>query len=260
MSAVVINGGLVHYEAFGKGNPILFLHGWLGSWRYWYQTMTSLAVDHRVYALDLWGFGDSAKSESQYKINNYVALVESFVTDLGLDEPILVGHSLGATVAIEYAFRDISPINKVMAVSIPLSSDAVHSRIENYAKSSVVSRFIHGRLTLPSEVEEEAERADPQAIPLSLQSFKEHCSLSKLTNTQSDILIVFGEKDDLINAELVNDLVDHDHIKSISLAESQHFPMIDEGNKFNRLLRDFADSETTLESLALKDEWRRRIR
>ncbi|MEM7028262.1 MAG: alpha/beta hydrolase [Chloroflexota bacterium] len=260
MSAVVINGGLVHYEAFGKGNPILFLHGWLGSWRYWYQTMTSLAVDHRVYALDLWGFGDSAKSDSKYKVNHYVALVESFIADLGLDEPVLVGHSLGASIAIEYAFKDISPINKVMAVSIPLAEDAVHSRIENYANASMVSRLIRGRLTLPKEVEEEAERADPQVIPLSLKSFKEHCSLNKLTKTNSDILIVFGEKDDLINSDLTSQLAGYNHIRSISLADSHHFPMIDEGNKFNRLLKEFADPEATLESLSLKEEWRRRIR
>ena len=63
MSAIVIDGGLVHYEAFGRGKPVLFLHGWLGSWRYWMRTMEEAADKYRTYALDLWGFGDTDKSK-----------------------------------------------------------------------------------------------------------------------------------------------------------------------------------------------------
>ena len=116
MSALVINEGLVHYESFGRGSPILFLHGWLGSWHYWMQTMESLAVDYRVYALDLWGFGDSDKSEKRFTLDQYVALLEGFVTHLGLEETVIVGHSLGAIVAIEYAVKNGMPVNKIMAV------------------------------------------------------------------------------------------------------------------------------------------------
>ncbi|HEY4724103.1 MAG TPA: alpha/beta hydrolase, partial [Anaerolineae bacterium] len=33
MSAIIIDSGLIHYEAIGRGRPLIFLHGWLGSWR-----------------------------------------------------------------------------------------------------------------------------------------------------------------------------------------------------------------------------------
>ena len=59
MSAVVIGEGLVHYEAMGRGKPVVFIHGWLGSWRYWVPAMEEISSRHRSYALDLWGFGDS---------------------------------------------------------------------------------------------------------------------------------------------------------------------------------------------------------
>ncbi|MDH4138550.1 MAG: alpha/beta hydrolase, partial [Anaerolineae bacterium] len=38
MSAIVIDGGLIHYESWGRGSPLILLHGWLGSWRYWMPT------------------------------------------------------------------------------------------------------------------------------------------------------------------------------------------------------------------------------
>lgn len=256
----MINGGLVHYEAFGKGKPILLIHGWLGSWRYWYPTMTSLAVDYRVYAIDLWGFGDSDKSERRFTMNHYVALVESFIADLGLVDPVLVGHSLGSAVAIEYAYRSLSPISKIMAVSLPLTVEAVDQRLGNYARNSVLSKVFGWKPTLDKEVEEEANRAADNAIRLSLQSFTEHYSIDKIMNTKSDILIVYGEKDDVIITSPVAQLDHCEHIKTISLPDSRHFPMLDEGHRFNRLLREFADKDATLESLSLNDEWRRRIR
>ena len=61
MSAIVIKEGLVHYEVIGRGQPLIFIHGWLGSWRYWVPAMEQMSARHRTYALDLWGFGDSDK-------------------------------------------------------------------------------------------------------------------------------------------------------------------------------------------------------
>ena len=85
MSAVVIDGGLVHYEAFGRGNPpVLFLHGWIGSWRYWMSTMEAISDKHRTYALDLWGFGDSDKSRPRYDIKDYIALIDNFADNMGI--------------------------------------------------------------------------------------------------------------------------------------------------------------------------------
>jgi pimeloyl-ACP methyl ester carboxylesterase len=62
MSAIFIDGQLAHYEVIGRGKPVLFLHGWVGSWRYWVPTMQTISSTNRTYALDLWGFGDSAKN------------------------------------------------------------------------------------------------------------------------------------------------------------------------------------------------------
>ncbi|HDN79852.1 MAG TPA: alpha/beta hydrolase, partial [Chloroflexi bacterium] len=59
MSAIVIDGGIIHYEVIGRGRPLIFIHGWLGSWRYWMGSMEELSPYFRTYALDLWGFGDS---------------------------------------------------------------------------------------------------------------------------------------------------------------------------------------------------------
>src|SRR5512134_975842 len=129
MSAVVIDGGLVHYEAFGRGRPVLFLHGWLGSWRYWMSTMEAVSDKHRTYALDLWGFGDSDKSKPRYTVQDYIALVHDFVSDMGIRNAPIIGHALGASVALEYAVRYSDSISKVMAVSLPMNPDCINRKL-----------------------------------------------------------------------------------------------------------------------------------
>ena len=63
MSSIVTDQGILHYQAVGRGRPLILLHGWVNSWDVWRDSMLRLARDHqyRVYALDFWGFGDSAK-------------------------------------------------------------------------------------------------------------------------------------------------------------------------------------------------------
>ena len=48
MSGVLVDGRLIHYESLGRGKPIVFLHGWLGSWRYWVPVMENLALEYKT--------------------------------------------------------------------------------------------------------------------------------------------------------------------------------------------------------------------
>ena len=75
MSAILLEGQIVHYEVLGRGRPIIFLHGWVGSWRYWISSMQVASTSFRAYGLDLWGFGESARGDiTHYTIdrNNFV--------------------------------------------------------------------------------------------------------------------------------------------------------------------------------------------
>jgi pimeloyl-ACP methyl ester carboxylesterase len=106
----------------------MFIHGWLGSWRYWLPTMDALSEEYRVYALDLWGFGDSDKSKHEYSVDGYVRLLHAFVQELGIFGTIpLVGHALGAVVAVLFAEEHPDIVDRVMAVSLPLHGEAVMS-------------------------------------------------------------------------------------------------------------------------------------
>jgi len=80
VSALIIDDELVHYEVLGRGRPLIFVHGWLGSWRYWIPTMQVASAEYRAYALDLWGFGDTAKVPARYTLDAQADLVKAIAT------------------------------------------------------------------------------------------------------------------------------------------------------------------------------------
>jgi pimeloyl-ACP methyl ester carboxylesterase len=120
MSVITIDSELVHYEVLGRGRPVILVHGWLGSWRYWVPAMQHLSMKYRVYALDLWGFGDSARIPTRYHFPAQVELVARFMSQMGIVKAALVGHDLGAAVAARLAMQHADCVPRLMAVGPPL--------------------------------------------------------------------------------------------------------------------------------------------
>jgi pimeloyl-ACP methyl ester carboxylesterase len=120
MSAITIEDDLVHYEVLGRGRPVILLHSWLGSWRYWVPAMQQLSMKYRTYALDLWGFGDSGRDTRRYDFRSQVKLLDQFMEKLGITKAALIGHGLGASISVRYALENADRVPRLMTVSPPL--------------------------------------------------------------------------------------------------------------------------------------------
>lgn len=262
MSALIIEGGLVHYEALGRGRPLIFLHGWIGSWRYWMPTMDNLSDRYRTYAFDLWGFGDSDRNAQRYQVEGYVAQLDQFMEQLGIQQASLVGHSLGAAVAMLAAALWPARVERVMAVSVPLGGVALSKRLTQSGGSSLLDRLL-GRRSVAQypEVDLEAAKTDPQAVTNSAQSLVNIDLRQVFDQIKRPLLMVYGEKDPLISPLQADEVKNFEnHVRPIGLGDSGHFPMLDEASKFQRLLRDYLETKSDdLSQLSLKEEWRRRM-
>lgn len=121
MSAITVDGDLVHYEVLGRGGrPVVLLHGWLGSWRYWIPTMRQLQLKYRVYAIDLFGYGDSGKNPAKYSLQSQVRLLDEFMLQLGIPKIALIAHGYGTQVAVNFASHYPDRIARMMLSSTPL--------------------------------------------------------------------------------------------------------------------------------------------
>lgn len=93
------------YRQWGAtGTPIVLIGGFLEPSFVWEKVAPLLAQGHRVYALDLDGFGYTER-RGPWTLQHWGDQVQAFCKALGLTKPIVVGHSLGAAVAVELARR-----------------------------------------------------------------------------------------------------------------------------------------------------------
>ncbi len=93
----------VHYVEQGKGVPVLYVHGNTGSLG-WYARVMDIP-GCRTVALDMPNFGRSGPLPGEPDLDAYADAVAGFIRAMGLDRPVLVGHSLGGGVCISLAAR-----------------------------------------------------------------------------------------------------------------------------------------------------------
>jgi pimeloyl-ACP methyl ester carboxylesterase len=224
--------------------------------------MDALSEEYRVYAFDLWGFGDSDKSKHEYSVRSYVELLNAFIEKLGVLGPIpLVGHALGATVAVAFALEYPEEVDRVMAVSLPLSGEAINRRFLN-GGNSIFDRVLGRSPTAGYEtIEQEASRAAPNAIQDSVESVVHLDLRSRLPALPHPLLVLYGENDSVILPAPESEFQAlKSNVRVVSMPEARHFPMLDRSSQFNRLLLDFLNADHDLSALTLKDEWQRRVR
>lgn len=121
MSAITVGEDLIHYEVLGRLRPVILVHGWVGSWRYWIPTMQQLHMKYRVYALDLFGYGDSSKAPARYTVQQQVDMLDEFMDQLAIPRAAFIGHGLGAMIVAEFAFKyQKKRVPRAMLISSPL--------------------------------------------------------------------------------------------------------------------------------------------
>ena len=115
---------ILHAQISGKGKPIVLLHGYLSSSQYFKHIRGTLETNHTVVALDLLGFGRSPKPKVGYTYNDHIAAIKATLDQLGIQTPfVLLGHSMGALIALKYAVIHGSDIAKLLLFNPPLFTD-----------------------------------------------------------------------------------------------------------------------------------------
>ncbi len=263
MSITTIGDHLIHYEALGRGEPLIFIHGWLGSWRYWWPSMQELSTKHRTFAFDLWGFGDSSKAANKYSFESYVEMLDQFIDKLGISQPLtLVGHSLGAAVSLRYAALRPERVTRLATVALPIQGNFINDRLTNSDSSAFINRVFGKSNTYP-EVEAETRKTDQAAMNAVASQLTDYNFATDLEKCDCPVLMVFGGQDAVIQqpASDAPYLQRPDNNRYyVALENCNHFPMLEQTAKFNRLLIDFMQAGDDAIEIAPKEHWQRRTR
>lgn len=170
---VTVEGCDIHYVERGEGRPILFIHGLGGTLHHMRRPlMEEFGEGYRLIALDRPGSGYSTRpSGFDGRLSEQARLIAGFIDALGLERPLLVGHSLGGAVAPATALQYPEKVAG-LALIAPLTQaeDKVAPEFRGLdIRSSLLRRIVSETLAVPNSVKMAAQTLDfvfgPQKPP-----------------------------------------------------------------------------------------------
>lgn len=121
-----VNGVNYYYEISGKGEPLLLLHGGLGSIDMFGPVLPALSKNRQVIAVDLYGHGRTALTDRKMDVIDMGDDMAGLVKQLGYAKVDAMGYSLGAGVAFRLAVQHPETVRRLVLVSAAYSQDGFY--------------------------------------------------------------------------------------------------------------------------------------
>jgi pimeloyl-ACP methyl ester carboxylesterase len=127
---ITVQGRTVSYwEKYrARGSVVIFLHGFPGSHRGLLELADTFS-DCRLIVPDLPGCGASAALPTNHSLKNYTEWLNDFLTELAVKDIIIVGHSFGARVAMQYSIDHPAKIKKLVLITPVMKVDSFVGRL-----------------------------------------------------------------------------------------------------------------------------------
>lgn len=244
----------VHYEQVGRGRPVIFLHGWLGSWQYWEPAMSAAGQSFRAYSVDFLGFGYSSNRTQQSGIETYSRQVIQFMNALGIDQAMLVGHSMGGMVAMKTALDYPQRVQQVVTVGAPFEGSSLSWLLkltryrpiaDAFARWPWVRRrafaFFLGNNVGSSmnKILDDTLKSNAETLHYTVNSMLQTDLRPELPNLRVPALVIHGGRDDVVDPRQVDLFNSISSAAVVLLRDSRHFPFLEGDDLFNELLLRF---------------------
>jgi len=253
--SVSVDGAEVAYAQQGRLAlpPLVMLHGWAASHKFWKYCFSAFSPRWRVIAPDLVGFGISEKPDRDYSIEGYVQWLGRFLDALKLDRVTLVSHSMGGTIALLYAIEHPERLEKLV-VSNPLIVGATAFSSRNRlcmlpgirrllywgTRIGPIRRWVEKDFTavgaLDADLGKDVTRGTFQSTFESLTSASRVDLRGKLASLAVPTLSIGSALDRLVAPDQYAMVPAQ---RKECLPDAGHIPMIERPEDFNRILNEF---------------------
>ncbi len=244
------DGSAQRYEVHGEGEPtIVFIHGWSCHRLFWNQQIERFQRVRRVVALDLAGHGESEAGRTDWSIEKFGDDVVRVCDVLKLERIVLVGHSMGGPVALDAAKKlgtrvvavvGVDTIQDVSARFPPEQAQAFVAALRaDFPKT--VDAFVRERLFSPG--------ADPALVDLVAGSMSRRppevaipAMEALLAYDTGAALAAVNVPVHCINSSPTNVAANqarNPRFTAVQMEGVGHFPMLENPERFARLLADF---------------------
>ena len=239
--------GEMAYYIVGRGKPVVILHGWGQNFFSFKYIVDELKDDYQIIGVDFLGFGLSDEPLTPLKLCDYSFQIKTLLEYLEVKQPIIIGHSFGGRIAIEYAAN--LPVDKLILVS---SAGIRHRSIKRSLKV-LKYKFLKNTYKIFSKTRlyklrsKSGSRDYLNASPVmkkTLSNVIKYSSKNDLKKVDSKSYLLWGIKDGetkysdaLIMQKLLKDS------RLIPFYESGHFCYLEEKDKFVRELKNILEEK-----------------
>lgn len=237
----------IYYERLGSGSPIIFLHGWGCSLDVFKQVSENLKHKYEVFLIDLPGFGKSSNIEIALDVKEVTTIIKDFIEKNSIINPILMGHSYGGRILIEYASSSLN-ISKLILID---SAGIKHRSLKKWIKIKLYKlKKFYFKLTKQvmkyNELLRKSGSSDyinsSHILKQMLIKAVSYNQLKLLKNITCETLIIWGKNDDttkLKDAKIFKRLIKNSEL--IIIPSSSHFPFIDNYSYFIKVLKSYLE-------------------
>jgi pimeloyl-ACP methyl ester carboxylesterase len=233
-----VDGIRIYYAEFGRGEPVILLHGGLGNLEQFSNQIPALETHYKVIALDSRGHGRSTRSATPFSYHLMADDVLSIMDYLRIPKAVVVGWSDGGIVGLDLAIYHPDRLTKLIAIAANYSVSGLHNhktKSETLTEYYTLVRSDYERLSsTPKDYDKflAAMRAMWRSQP-------EYTS-AQLTSIHVPTLIVDGEYDEVVQREHTEKLA---HLipgaKLVIIPGSSHFVLFQRPDALNQTILSF---------------------
>ncbi len=239
-----LNGYRLHYKIIGAGSPLVLIHGFGVSGHVWQRVLPYLTKKHRVYIVDLPGYGRSTYKETRapWRLRDMAPLLAAWLEQLRLTSVHLIGHSMGGAIAIHLAAHApelVKSLTLIDAAGIPFRSN-FSALAARSARSFVQLRNGGYPLPLVRDVLRPRVRLFWQGATQMVD-----CDFrAEMASLTMPTLIIWGELDILVPIALGYELREAlPHAVFVPISNSGHRPMLAQPALMSGVVLAFLDEQ-----------------
>lgn len=254
----------VREDGAREATPVVLLHGFSASMHWWTPLVERLGKDFRLIRFDLLGHGGSEKPGAGYSMEHQAEQVSRALSVLRVERAVIVGHSMGGTVATALVERDPQLVDGVVLIGTPPDPDSsdlpfvgklgfvpvigeAFRRVtpDSVVRSGYEDAFAKG-FEVPDQFVEDFRRMTYTSYDKShdgSDDFGSQRSLpDRLAAIGKPLFVIYGADDRLVDPESIRKYARNRGVGTRTIPETGHSPMAEQPSETARLIRAFVRS------------------
>jgi pimeloyl-ACP methyl ester carboxylesterase len=231
----------VNYEVLGEGEPVILVHGLSGSMRWWSRNVQALAQDHRVYLVDLPGFGTMSRVRTRFALVSVARWLLAWMEAVDIRQAHFVGHSMGGYICIWIAAHRPEVVSRLVLIS-PAVLSKIHT-IWGYTFPLLTAiRYVKRGFFFILAYD--ALRAGPFTLLRAAHDLLSIDAEEDITKIKAPTLLVWGDHDTLVPpsvGQILRTKIASSRL--VILKNASHVSMYDQYQQFNQLVEAFLKGE-----------------